>query len=51
MSFIMRSDTSLCNIKLSTFAQCLVPEEKQQLYRDKLKELGCVESLSIPLAV
>ena len=46
----MPSDTSLCNLKLSTFAQCLVPEEKQ-LYCHKLKELGCVDPLSIPLGV
>ena len=45
----MPSDTSLCYLKLSTFAQCLVPEK--QLYCLKLKELGCVDSLSIPLGV
>ena len=50
VSFIMPSDTSLCNLKLFTFAQCLVPEEKQ-LYCQKLKELGCVDPLLIPLGV
>jgi hypothetical protein len=50
VSFNMPSDTSLCNLKLSTFAQCLVPEEKQ-LYCQKLKELKCVDPLSIPLGV
>ncbi|KZR95957.1 Uncharacterized protein APZ42_009971, partial [Daphnia magna] len=46
---IMTRDTSICSLKLSKFAQGLIPEEK--LYCEKLKELGCVDPLTIPLSV
>ncbi|KAI9563371.1 hypothetical protein GHT06_010832 [Daphnia sinensis] len=46
----MTSDTSICSLKLSKFAQGLIPEEKK-LYGEKLKELGCVDPLTIPLSV
>ncbi|XP_045023799.1 uncharacterized protein LOC123468405 [Daphnia magna] len=46
----MTSDTTICSLKLSKFAEGLVPEEKK-LYCDFLKELGCVDPLTIPLSV
>jgi hypothetical protein len=46
----MTSDTSICNLRLSKFAEGLIPEEKK-LYCEKLKEFGCVDPLTIPLFV
>jgi hypothetical protein len=45
----MTSDTSIFNLRLSKFAEGLIPEKKK-LYCEKLKELGCVDPLTIPLA-
>jgi hypothetical protein len=44
------TDTSICNLRLSKFAEGLIPEEKN-MYCAKLKELGCVDPLTIPLSV
>ena len=46
----MSIDTSICSLRLSKFAECLIPEEKK-FYCEKLKELGCVDPLTIPLSV
>jgi hypothetical protein len=40
----------MCSLKLSKFAEGLVPGEKK-FYCDFLKELGCVDPLTIPLSV
>ena len=44
------TDLSSVNLKLSVFAQNLIPEG-QQLYCKKLRELGCVDPLFFPLQV
>lgn len=44
------SEISECQLKLSEFAQSLIPEERN-LYCSKLKELNCCDPLSIPLDV
>ena len=44
------TDLSFVNLKLSAFAQNLIPEG-QQLYCKKMRELGCVDPLSFPLQV
>ena len=46
----MSTDTNICNLRLSKFAEGLIPEEKN-MYCAKLKELGCVDPLTIPLSV
>jgi hypothetical protein len=40
----MNTDTSICNLRLSKFAEGLIPEEKN-MYCAKLKELWCVDPL------